>query len=785
MGIKNESCLEYYNRRLSEGWKEVFRNGDTAYLCPPDGSALRAINLLHDVETLRPNASGDETNIETQYPDTGSHYDKVDEETADDNSTYVRISSGESRWERDLYNLYNSSSSGTINSITVYARVLTDNQTFNKYKIAIKSGTTVSESDEIYNTQGYTYETSSETWTTNPATSSAWTWSEIDSLQAGVNLYFHSTRVNYIIRCTQIYVEVNYTPANKPTVTTSAVSNITHNSAQANGNITNAGIPDPDERGFVYGTTSKSDPGDTAPTSSGYDSYKNETGTYSTGTYNLSLTSLTENQTYYVRAYAHNSAGYAYGDEVTFQTYRAPINYNESCSTNLSLSSSVTFTKGKGVAITTGLGLCVNDRNNYLFTIPSDITKDVVDFPFVITENNIPSSFWSIAETDNLILRDVTGSLLYGELVTLDTVNHKLELYAKIPYAFEGISRSFILSVGEGASLVGLTGTANAQSVWSNDFVFVSHMNDQEGGTKIYDSTSNANHGTKGAGDAAPTEVDGLVGKAQSFDGIDDLINIPSLLLKQEDGFTVETYSAYHTLPAGTYYGYMFSGSNRYNSFIAVSYSAGSTVFRDSAGNFIFSHGSLSINDYHYRAVSCNSVLNSLYHDGDIVATNTHTINNTNVRTFSRSYSESAYGLLHQTSCETRISSTARGPGWISFTSSNLKENSTSYSVTETSQTSPSRQVNYSRDSLANLSLTSIVTRTVNYAVRMAITNLSLNPIVTRTVNYTRSATTNLSFQSVVTAIKRGWIKVKLKLFNRSVKVKLPKRDIKLKIRRK
>ena len=122
------------------------------------------------------------------------------------------------------------------------------------------------------------------------------------------------------------------------------------------------------------------------------------------------------------------------------------------------------------------------------------------------------------------------------------------------------------------------------------------------------------------------------------------------------------------------------------------------------------------------------------------------------------------------------------------------KENSTSYLVTETSQTSPSRQVNYSRDSLANLSLTSIVTRTVNYAVRMAITNLSLNPIVTRTVNYTRSATTNLSFQSIVTAIKRGWVKVKLKLFkrsvnmymnNRSVKVKLHKRDIKLKIRRK
>jgi hypothetical protein len=110
------------------------------------------------------------------------------------------------------------------------------------------------------------------------------------------------------------------TLASLPTVTTSAVSNITLNTAQANGNITDTGGEDCDERGFVYGTTTQSNPGNTAPTSSGYDSYKNETGTYSTGAYNLTLTSLTENQTYYVRAYAHNSAGYAYGDEVSFTT---------------------------------------------------------------------------------------------------------------------------------------------------------------------------------------------------------------------------------------------------------------------------------------------------------------------------------------------------------------------------------------------------------------------------------------------------------------------------------
>ncbi|KKK76274.1 hypothetical protein LCGC14_2865300, partial [marine sediment metagenome] len=32
------------------------------------------------IDTFRPNAAGDETSIETQFPDSGSHYDKVDEE---------------------------------------------------------------------------------------------------------------------------------------------------------------------------------------------------------------------------------------------------------------------------------------------------------------------------------------------------------------------------------------------------------------------------------------------------------------------------------------------------------------------------------------------------------------------------------------------------------------------------------------------------------------------------------------------------------------------------------
>jgi len=42
------------------------------------------------VETLRPNAAGTYTELQYQYPAAGAHWDKVDEDTADDDNTYVR-----------------------------------------------------------------------------------------------------------------------------------------------------------------------------------------------------------------------------------------------------------------------------------------------------------------------------------------------------------------------------------------------------------------------------------------------------------------------------------------------------------------------------------------------------------------------------------------------------------------------------------------------------------------------------------------------------------------------
>lgn len=159
-----------------------------------------------NTETLRPDASGDDTNIPVQYPDSGEHWAKVDDVNPDDNNSYVQQDSLE--WDRDLYNLPAHSGSGTINKVTLYFRVMAAGSTA-KVKGAIKSDSTVTETaqkDPYGDFGATTWGTYSQEWFTNPATGLSWTWDEIDALQIGVALYIQNTR------CTQVYVVVSYTP---------------------------------------------------------------------------------------------------------------------------------------------------------------------------------------------------------------------------------------------------------------------------------------------------------------------------------------------------------------------------------------------------------------------------------------------------------------------------------------------------------------------------------------------------------------------------------------------
>jgi hypothetical protein len=97
----------------------------------------------------------------------------------------------------------------------------------------------------------------------------------------------------------------------EPTVTTQAVSSITNTTAVGNGNITDLGVPNPTQYGVCWNT------GGTPTTA---DSKTEEGAIALTGAFTSNMSGLTANTTYYVRAYATNSANTVYGTQVSFST---------------------------------------------------------------------------------------------------------------------------------------------------------------------------------------------------------------------------------------------------------------------------------------------------------------------------------------------------------------------------------------------------------------------------------------------------------------------------------
>lgn len=134
-----------------------------------------------------------------------------------------------------------------------------------------------------------------------------------------------------------------------PTVTTSSVSNITLSTSTAScgGNVTSDGGTTVTARGVCWSTNQN-------PTISNSKTI-NGSGT---GSFTSSITGLSPNTTYYVRAYATNSAGTTYGSQVSFTTNQI----STPTVTTSSVSSITSSTASCGGSITADGGATVTAR---------------------------------------------------------------------------------------------------------------------------------------------------------------------------------------------------------------------------------------------------------------------------------------------------------------------------------------------------------------------------------------------------------------------------------------
>ncbi len=133
------------------------------------------------------------------------------------------------------------------------------------------------------------------------------------------------------------------TPApDLPAITTGAISNITGNSAQSGGDITDNGGAAVTARGVCWDTTAN-------PTIT--NSHTNDGN--GTGSFTSVLSGLSCGTTYYVRAYATNSAGTAYGSQVSFPTSQCTATLPAVTTTSVS---DITETSARGGGMVTDDG---------------------------------------------------------------------------------------------------------------------------------------------------------------------------------------------------------------------------------------------------------------------------------------------------------------------------------------------------------------------------------------------------------------------------------------------
>ncbi|MCX6719769.1 MAG: autotransporter-associated beta strand repeat-containing protein, partial [Candidatus Staskawiczbacteria bacterium] len=286
--------------------------------------------------------------------------------------------------------------SGTLYSTNVLAGQAVNSVDYFGYNATIPTNTTLQVEFSQDNATWYSANHTLNTWTslsngnylaTNVALAlSGWTPSQYFYYR--VAFATTDTSVTPTLTSVQIWYGTGATYA---AVSTSAASSVAGITATGNGNISSIGNSTVTERGFQYTVDST------------YNSYLSvsETGTYSTGTYSLTLPNLQASSVYYVRAFVTNTEGKAYG---SWQTFTTNAYYNTSgmvYSTNLlsgvTLTSIDSFYTNAVVPSGTSMSAMFSQDNATWYNAAGTLNGTPTDIPNGTNTASLSALTWTTA----------------------------------------------------------------------------------------------------------------------------------------------------------------------------------------------------------------------------------------------------------------------------------------------------------------------------------------------------------------------------------------------------
>jgi Protein of unknown function (DUF1566) len=233
-------------------------------------------------------------------------------------------------------------------------------------------------------------------------------------------------------------------PATIPIISTTTAANlVTATTAKSGGTITNSGASNVTGRGICYSTSV------TIPTIS---QSKSNDGT-GIGTFISSLTGLSANTRYYLRAYATNAIGTAYGDVKTFSTTSATIPVGIattaiSAITQITASGGGNITGDGGAAITSR-GVCWSNSTSNPTTSNSKTTDGTGIGTFTSSLTGLtPGAYYYVrAYATNSV------GIAYGNIMTFNTTTFLLT----VGQNYQGGVIAYIYQPGDPGYIAGQT----------------------------------------------------------------------------------------------------------------------------------------------------------------------------------------------------------------------------------------------------------------------------------------------------------------------------------------
>ena len=269
--------------------------------------------------------------------------------------------------------------------------------------------------------------------------------------------------------------------------------------------------------------------------------------------------------------------------------------------------------------------LSSNWLNRVKITInASQVNGDLTDFPVFVNLNNLPASFFTNVQNNGSDIRVTLSdgqTMVPIEVVTINKLSSTGELHFRANFISSTNNTEFYIYYNNSnARMINGADVLGAQSVWSNNYVAVYHMQQLpgQGNALIWDSTTNRNHLTPNGSMTNSDLETGKLGSSISFDGTNDF-------LSASDSSSLDSASGVGQTRTISYWLRTTDAGNKVilekgtSQNFVEQISANRAVARTNAGTFATSTTTVNDNNWHFVTHTYSGTTNYIFVDSGAI----------------------------------------------------------------------------------------------------------------------------------------------------------------------